>query len=236
MELTNEFSVGAPVAEAWPLLTDIERIAPCVPGFQLKDAHDGEYRGTMKVKVGAVQTTYDCVVRFVERDEEQHRAVIAATGSETRGQGGVTADIVSTLTDEGDGRTHASVVTTLNVTGRVAQFGRGILGDVSDRLVKQFVKQLETKVLAGESESAASDEPSVPAGSAANGAPHDTTGSTLGAQGARVAPAAESEPLDLLSVAGAPMVKRLAIVSAVLVGLAMMLRLTRGGRGRGILR
>ena len=237
MELTNEFSVGAPVAEAWPLLTDIERIAPCVPGFQLKDAQDGEYRGTMKVKVGAVQTTYDCVVRFVERDEEQHRAVIAATGSETRGQGGVTADIVSTLTDEGNGRTHASVVTTLNVTGRVAQFGRGILGDVSDRLVKQFVKQLETKVLAGESGPAASDGPSVPAGSAANGAPpHDTPGSTPGARGARVAPAAESEPLDLLSVAGAPMAKRLAIVSAVLVGLAMMLRLTRGGRGGGMLR
>ncbi|MGH2908898.1 MAG: SRPBCC domain-containing protein, partial [Solirubrobacteraceae bacterium] len=210
-----------PIDQAWPLLTDIERIAPCVPGFQLTSAEDGEYRGTMKVKVGAVQTSYDCVVRFVERDDEAHRAVIAAQGSETKGQGGVTAKIVSTLRAEGDGRTHASVVTTLNVTGRVAQFGRGILADVSDRLVKRFVNRLEAKVIAGEDESAASDEPPSPQAAPTSGPNSPGAGPAM--QGPQ--PAAESEPLDLLSVAGAAMAKRLGIAAAVLLGLLLMLRL-----------
>jgi uncharacterized protein len=223
MELTNEFTVGAPIDEAWPLLTDIERIAPCVPGFQLTSAEDGEYRGTMKVKVGAVQTSYDCVVRFVERDHEAHRAVIAAQGSETKGQGGVTANIVSTLRDEGDGRTHASVVTTLNVTGRVAQFGRGILADVSDRLVKRFVKALEAEVVASDDEPAASDGLSSSPGAPTSGPNAPGDGATR--QGPWVHPAAESEPLDLLSVAGAPMAKRLGIAAAVVLGLLLMLRL-----------
>lgn len=216
MELINEFSVGAPIAEAWPLLTDIERIAPCVPGFQLKDAADNEYRGTMKVKVGAVQTTYDCVVRFVERDDQQHRAVISAKGSETRGQGGVTADIVSTLTDEGEGRTRATVVTTLNVTGRVAQFGRGILSDVSDRLVKRFVKQLEIKLLAPEPAVAPSDGPPTPG--------PDSSDAVTAPRVPHQESPAESEPLDLLSVAGAPMAKRIAIVGAVLGVLLILMR------------
>ncbi len=88
MELTNEFSIAAPVDVAWPLLTDIERIAPCVPGFKLTGSENGEYTGTMKVKVGAVQTSYDCVIRFVDVDNEQHRAVIAARGKETLARAG----------------------------------------------------------------------------------------------------------------------------------------------------
>ncbi|MCW2997243.1 MAG: carbon monoxide dehydrogenase subunit [Solirubrobacterales bacterium] len=192
MELTNEFSVAAPIDQVWPVLTDIERIAPCVPGFKLTGAADGEYQGMMKVKVGAVQTSYDCTIRFVELDDANHRAVITASGRELKGQGGVTALITSTLTSDGQS-TQASVVTSLDVTGRVAQFGRGILADVSNRLVKQFVKQLEKMLLAPE-----------PAPEAkVNGA---------GAQHAPPAPArsaeAESEPLDLLAVAGGPLVKR----------------------------
>lgn len=211
MELTNVFTVAAPIEEAWPLLTDIERIAPCVPGFKLTGTEDGQYTGTMKVKVGAVQTAYDCTIRFVEVDDEQHRAVIAAQGKETRGQGGVTAQITSKL-DAEDGGTRASVVTDLDITGRVAQFGRGILGDVSDRLVKQFVKQLESKLLTP----AAAPGAAGPAG----GAP--AAGTNAGSGTLPPAPEAETEPLDLLSVAGAPLVKRFAPVVAVLAVLAVL--------------
>ncbi len=228
MELTNEFSVAAPVEEAWPLLTDIERIAPCVPGFKLTGVENGEYTGTMKVKVGAVQTSYECVIRFVEVDDEQHRAVITARGKETRGQGGVTAHITSKLDAEGEG-TRASVVTNLDVTGRVAQFGRGILSDVSDRLVKQFVKALETKLLTPEVSTDAGG-PGGPAsatpaeGSASGGGSVPTAGATPWAE-------TESEPLNLLSVAGAPLVKRVAPLAALLAAVVVVIwRLRSRGR------
>jgi carbon monoxide dehydrogenase subunit G len=230
MELTNEFTVAAPVDEAWPLLTDIERIAPCVPGFKLTGSKDGEYTGTMKVKVGAVTTAYDCVIRFVEVDDAQHRAVIAARGKETKGQGGVTANITSTLVGEGD-TTRASVVTNLDVTGKVAQFGRGILADVSDRMVKQFVKQLEKKLSEGDEPAADAAAAGAPSGAApANGVVNDPSSSSN--SGSTSAAAEESEPLDLLSVAGGPVIKRVAPVAAVLLLVLLVLTRVRGRGGR----
>jgi carbon monoxide dehydrogenase subunit G len=222
VELTNEFRVAAPVEQAWPLLTDIERIAPCVPGFKLTGIEGDEYQGLMKVKVGAVQMGYDCVIRFVERDDEGHRAVIAAKGRETRGQGGVTASITSTLTADGDG-TQVSVVTDLNVTGRVAQFGRNILAEVSDRLVKQFVRKLETQLLAPE-----------PAASAASSSA--SAGDAAGPPGPRSGTPAlvddDDDALNLLSVAGGPLVRRAAPVAlgALLIALVLGLVRTRGAR------
>jgi uncharacterized protein len=233
MELTNDFTVAAPIDEAWPLLTDIERIAPCVPGFKLTGSANGEYRGAMKIKVGAVQTTYDCVIRFVELDDESHRAVIAAEGKETRGQGGVTASITSTLTAEGES-TRASVVTNLNVTGRVAQFGRGILAEVSDRLVKQFVKRLESMVL---SQGAPGAGPVSPAagGNGSGGVP----GAGTPASQPAATPASSSDDddddddddaLNLLSVAGGPVVKRLVpLLLAALIALIVIRTVARGG-------
>lgn len=221
MELTNEFSVAAPVEEAWPLLTDIERIAPCVPGFQLKGASDGEYQGTMKVKVGAVQTTYDCVIRFVERDDEQHRAVISAEGREKTGHGGITASITSALTPEGDG-THARMVTDLNVTGRVAQFGRGILSDVSDRLVKQFVRQLESTILTPPPQTP-------PAGSSPAHSGNRAGGTSASASPPR---SGDTETLNLMSIAGAPLIKRLAPVVVAVVVLAVALGWMRARSSR----
>jgi uncharacterized protein len=236
MQLTNEFRVAAPVETAWPLLTDIARIAPCVPGFKLTGSSDGEYTGVMKVKVGAVSTSYDCVIRFLERDDEQHRAVIAARGRETKGQGGVNAKIVSTLAADGDA-TKASVVTDVDVTGRVAQFGRGILADVSDRLVGQFVKQLERRLLTPDEPAAGPGGGSPPSGGASggsvgNGAP--ILGPVPGVADRRgEADEADeeggSEALDLLSVAGGPLAKRVAPVAGVLVLLALILLRSRAG-------
>ncbi|MHB8456553.1 MAG: SRPBCC family protein, partial [Acidimicrobiales bacterium] len=147
MELKNEFEVPVAVGEAWKVLTDVERIAPCLPGAQLKEIEGDEYRGTVRVKVGPITASYKGVARFLELDEEGNRAVLKAEGRETRGQGNATATITATLTPLGEDRTSVLVLTELSITGKVAQFGRGILDDVSGKLLDQFVANLEATVL-----------------------------------------------------------------------------------------
>jgi carbon monoxide dehydrogenase subunit G len=149
VDLTNEFRVGVPVERAWEVLTDVERIAPCMPGAQLQEIEGDEYRGIVKVKVGPITAQYKGAARFAEQDEAGHRAVLRAEGRETRGQGNARATITAQLEPDGDG-TKISVVTDLTITGRVAQFGRGVLADVSTKLLGQFADCLETKLLAGE--------------------------------------------------------------------------------------
>ncbi|MGH9004453.1 MAG: SRPBCC family protein, partial [Acidimicrobiia bacterium] len=144
MELSNEFTVEVPVKEAWVLLTDVERIAPCMPGAQLTEVEGDEYRGVVKVKVGPITSQYKGKATFVERDEEAFRAVLKAEGRETKGQGNASATITATLTPQGERTTRVSVVTDLTITGRAAQFGRGVLADVSGKLLGQFVSCLET--------------------------------------------------------------------------------------------
>jgi uncharacterized protein len=146
MELTNDFRVGVPVERAWEVLTDVELIAPCMPGAQLQEVEGDEYRGVVKVKVGPVSAQYKGAARFVERDEAGHKVVLRAEGRETRGQGNANATITAQLSPEADG-TAVSVVTDLTVTGRVAQFGRGVMADVSSKLLGQFVDCLENKLL-----------------------------------------------------------------------------------------
>jgi uncharacterized protein len=149
VDLTNEFRVGVPVERAWEVLTDVERIAPCMPGAQLQEIEGDEYRGIVKVKVGPITAQYKGAARFVEQDEAGHRAVLRAEGRETRGQGNANATITAQLEPDGDG-TKISVITDLTITGRVAQFGRGVLADVSTKLLGQFADCLETKLLAGD--------------------------------------------------------------------------------------
>ena len=140
--------MGVPVDDAWAVLTDVERIAPCMPGAELQEVEGDEYRGVVKVKVGPITAQYKGAARFVEKDDSAHRAVLRAEGRDTRGQGNANATITASLTPDGDG-THVSVVTDLTVTGKVAQFGRGVLVDVSGRLLDQFVACLESDVLVG---------------------------------------------------------------------------------------
>lgn len=156
MELTNDFAVGVPIARAWEVLTDLERIAPCMPGAKLEEVEGEEYRGLVKVKVGPVTAQYKGAAHFVERDDEAYRAVLEASGRDTRGQGNANATITATLEEVG-GRTEVHLVTDLSITGKVAQFGRGVMVDVSAKLIGQFVENLESTVLAdstqeGESE------------------------------------------------------------------------------------
>jgi carbon monoxide dehydrogenase subunit G len=176
MELTNDFRVALPVERAWAVLTDLERIAPCMPGAQLQEIEGDEHRGIVKVKVGPITAQYKGKATFVSRDEEAHVAVLRAEGQETRGQGNASATITATLTPDGDG-TAVTVHTDLTITGKVAQFGRGVLVDVSAKLLDQFVASLESTVLADE----------LPAAAAAAGGGGESDPEAI--------PAAQSEPI-----------------------------------------
>src|SRR5687767_15933419 len=121
MELTNEFRVSVPVAQAWAVLTDVERIAPCMPGAELQEIDGDAYRGVVKVKVGPITAQYKGKATFVEKDDAAHKAVLRAEGRDTRGQGNANATITATLVAEGSG-TKVKVVTDLSITGRAAQF------------------------------------------------------------------------------------------------------------------
>src|SRR5688500_1924062 len=145
MDLNHTFTVPVPPAEAWQVLTDIERIAPCMPGAQLTEVDGDDYRGQVKIKVGPITATYKGVARFVERDDDAHRAVLRAEGRDAR-QGSAHAVITATLVPSGSG-TEVTVDTDLTVSGKVAQFGRGMLSEVSAKLIDQFVACLDTNLL-----------------------------------------------------------------------------------------
>lgn len=230
MELKNEFTVDVPVDDAWTILTDVTRIAPCMPGAQLQEVEGDEYRGAVKVKVGPVTAEYRGKATFVEKDPVAHKAVLRAEGRETRGQGNASATITALLEPEGNA-TRVSVTTDLTITGRVAQFGRGVLADVSNKLLGQFVSSLESMVLAGtQPATASSDRPAEPQGSAgsASAPSHDgapATGeapaATTSSNGDRgvLSDGGEAAPVDLVRVVGPVVLKRLLPPLVLLAGL-----------------
>ena len=159
MKINNEFTVSAPIQQAWDTMLNLERIAPCLPGAAIQEEKgEGEYDGTMKVKIGPITANYKGTVKFEEVDEENHRAVLQATGRDARGQGTASATIVSTLQEEGNG-TRVSVETDMKLTGRAAQFGRGIAQDVATKMLDQFASCLEGEITGGPEEGAAVAEP-----------------------------------------------------------------------------
>lgn len=213
MELTNDFTVDVPLDEAWAVLTDVARIAPCMPGAQLQSVEGDEYRGVVKVKVGPVTAEYKGKATFIERDEAAHRAVLRAEGRETRGQGNASATITAQLEPAGTS-TRVSVTTDLAISGRVAQFGRGVLADVSTKLLGQFVDSLEATVLGGK---VAGEEPKAESGGTGTSAQSSAKSAASGASGGKeeqaeigtgtAAPAAA--PVDLMRVVGPVLLKRL---------------------------
>ena len=146
MEIADNFRVSTSIGDTWKVLLDIEGIAPCLPGAQLQEVHGNQYRGVVKVKVGPITAQYKGTATLVDVDEAAHRILIEAAGRDTRGQGNATASIEVTMNEDGDG-TRVEVVTDLAITGKVAQFGRGVLDDVSAKLLRQFVDNLERDVL-----------------------------------------------------------------------------------------
>ena len=141
MELEHSFTVPVPVDRAWDVLLDVERVAPCMPGASLDSVEGDDIKGRIKVKVGPIAMTYAGTAHFTERDEQNHVIVLEASGKETRGAGTASASIRSTLQGQGD-QTHVIVNTTLNVTGRPAQFGRGVMAEVGGKLIGIFASNL----------------------------------------------------------------------------------------------
>jgi uncharacterized protein len=204
MKLENEFRVDVPVEQAWRVLLDVERIAPCMPGAQLEEIEGDEYRGIVKVKVGPITAQYKGAARITEVDETNRRAVIRAEGRDTRGQGNASATVTATLQSDGEG-THVSIDSDVTITGKVSQFGRGVIADVSEKLLDQFVACLERDVLSGP-ENGPTSTKARPA--ASENAPSPA---------ARTIDAPEAEPVDLLRAAGAPVLKRVIPVAAVVI-------------------
>ncbi|WP_407562661.1 SRPBCC family protein [Streptomyces sp. 184] len=236
MELEHEFTVPVPADEAWRALLDIERIAPCMPGAAV-ESFDGEtVRGTVKVKVGPITITYRGTASFREKDEAGRRMVLAANGKEARGAGTARATVTGELTETGDG-TRVSVVTDLAITGRPAQFGRGVLAEVGDRLVGQFAECLAGKLADGGPQADTGVGPGPepepePEGAKAAARTAATTGADAGA-GAAVRPAApETAPLDLVRTAGVPVAKRAAAGTAAAAALAAVALAVRRLRRR----
>ncbi len=153
-KLLNEFTVIRPIEETWKVLTDIERIAPCMPGATLEEIAGDVYRGTVKVKLGAIATAFKGQATFIERDDTNHRAVLKAEGRDTTGKGNAAAEITAHLEEVDPATTKVVVETDLHITGKVAQFGRGIMGDVSKKLINQFATNLNTMIAQPESAAA----------------------------------------------------------------------------------
>ncbi|MDG6107523.1 SRPBCC family protein [Dactylosporangium aurantiacum] len=194
MLLTNEFVVHRPLEETWTVLTDLERIAPCMPGAQLTSVQGDEYHGKVKVKVGPMTAQFSGVATFKERDAAAHRAVIDARGRDATGKGRASALVTAVLAAEGDA-TKVTVETDLTIAGPLAQMGRSTIGDISTRLLGQFVTNLEAQLAASDTAPAAGAAASDAAasGAADSGAPAAAAAPTAAAAtAATAAPTAEA--------------------------------------------
>ncbi len=213
MDLNHEFIVNVPVIDAWVILTDLERIAPCLPGAQLTEVEGDTYRGQVKVKVGPIVAQFKGQASFVSRDDVAHRATLKGEGRDTTGKGTASAIITAQLTSVTPTSTKCTVVTNLTISGKVAQFGRGALADVSDKLLAQFSENLNQLIN------------SSPATAATATATSTTTATAAPATAAtpeiRKIESAEVAPLDLLGTAGAPILKR--AIPAVVVLIAVVI-------------
>jgi carbon monoxide dehydrogenase subunit G len=151
VKLTNEMVVPAPVEDAWAVMLDIERVAPCLPGASIDGSDGDEFRGTMKIKLGPITSSFAGTLKVEEADEAARRAVLSARARDSRGQGTATAKITSTMTPTDEG-TRVTVDTDLRVTGPAASFGRGVMQDVSARLMGQFAECLAAEMGTGGAE------------------------------------------------------------------------------------
>lgn len=204
MDLSNTFTVNLPVEDTWKVLTDLERVAPCLPGAALLGVEGDAYRGAVKIKVGPVSAQYQGIARFVEKDDQAYRAVIRAEGKDVGGQGNAAATVTATLTQQGEG-TKVDVRTDLALSGRVAQFGRGVIADVSNKLLGQFVRRLEDEFAAA-------------------------GGATTPAAAAKPVDLADVEPLDVMSSMAGTIAKRAIPAAGALLALIVGILLARKDR------
>lgn len=210
MDLNHQFEVPVPVEEAWKILTDVERIAPCLPGAELQEVEGDTYRGVVKVKVGPIQAQFKGQASFIERDDAGHKAVLKGEGRDTGGKGNAAAVITAQLSALSPTNTECKVHTDLSITGKVAQFGRGAMADISEKILAQFVVNLNELIAAQPASSAVVNDTT-------------ETPSASTTDGVRKIDGPEAKPIDLLDAAGAPILKRalpvVAVVAAVVIWL-----------------
>jgi uncharacterized protein len=222
-QLINEFTVNRPIDEAWPIITNVEKIAPCLPGAELQEVAQSDergetYRGVVKVKLGAISTQFKGDAYFVERDDDNYRAVLKGSGRDTGGRGNATADITAQAESLSPTSTRCVVTTDLHITGKVAQFGRGILGDVSTKLIDQFAANLNILI----------DQEGIGTADAPAAASSDDAPSTAAAEPkVRKINGPAAEPIDLMGVSGSSVAKR---VAPALLGLLLAFLLLRRRR------
>jgi uncharacterized protein len=214
MEFTNEFTIPLGIDEAFMVLTDLERVAPCMPGATLEEVDGASYRGKVKVKVGPMSLTYDGTATVTEVDEAAKVARIEASGREKRGAGTASADVRAALVEQG-AETLVSVTTDINITGKPAQFGRGVMADVGAKIIERFAVNLQEELAAGTS---APTPAQAPLAEEVSAEVPTAVGQVSGPR--RVEPRApRDEALDLMEVAGGATAKRLipVLVAAVVV-------------------
>src|SRR5262245_1836311 len=254
-QLVNEFTVNRPIDEAWAVITDVEKIAPCLPGAQLQEIEGDVYRGVVKVKLGSITPQFKGQATFIDRDDPGHRAVLKAEGRDTGGRGNAAAEITAEAESLSPTSTRCVVTTDLHITGRVAQFGRGILGDVSKKLMAQFASNLntmldeqgangsaspngdadtaETEGGAGLAAAAAADTAPEATAPAVAAPPQSNDLPPAGAEQSGPQPRVrkiegpDTEPVDLAGVAGPAILKRLGPLLVVLLVALIVLRRRR---------
>jgi hypothetical protein len=221
-QIVNEFTVNRPIDEAWPIICDIERIAPCLPGAQLEEIEGDVYRGRVKVKLGAVSTQFKGEAKFIERDDEAHTAKLNGKGRDTGGRGNAEADIYAVAEALSPTSTKCTVTADLHITGKVAQFGRGIMGDVSKKLMDQFASNLNTML----DEQGPSD-PGAAGTDNANQSATDAEPAAPAAPTVRKIDGPAAEPIDVAGMAGAAVLKRAVPALAIILLLLLLLRRRR---------
>ena len=210
MDLNHEFVVNVPVDQAWRILTDLERIAPCLPGAQLTEVEGETYRGQVKVKVGPILAQFKGQASFVSRDDAAHKATLKGEGRDTTGKGNASAMITAELTSVSETSTKCTVHTDLSISGKVAQFGRGALADVSDKLLAQFSENLNQLISAS---------PAPAAASTSTTSPEPVETSAHEQPTVRKIDGPEVAPLNLLDTAGSTIAKR---AIPALIGIAVL--------------
>ncbi len=229
--IKDSFRVNTSLTTTWDTLLDIERIAPCMPGAQLQEIEGNEFRGIVKVKVGPITAQYKGAAHLASVDEATRTITIDASGRDTRGQGNASAQITVVMRDD-NGGTLVDIDTVLNVTGKVAQFGRGVMAEVSAKILKQFVTNLEHDVLnAPDAPAQSAAAPAAPQSAAPqSAAASNGNGASAARPAVRLVDAPEAEPVNLMDAAGASLVKRLVPVVVMLGVVLIVWRALRRSR------
>jgi len=224
IELDNSFTVPVPPEQAWDVLLDVERIAPCMPGASVTSVEGDEIEGQVKVKLGPLSLTYKGTAKFTDKNEASRTISIEATGKETRGSGTASATVQANLTPAEAGSTLVAIHTSLNVTGRPAQFGRSLLPEVSGKLIAQFASNLEALITADSP--AAAEAADAPEGS---GTADDSSGEAAPVAAKPAAPVIkQEESLNAFKFVVVPVLKRVIPVAAVGAAIAIVIRKLTG--------